>query len=271
MNAITSNKRRFLIAGAAILSVAAGAFVVGQFYPPLGPSAGTISPAQRYVDALGNGQIPMQGRYVLVDAASARLFMIEDGRVKDSMRVIVGKPDAATPALRSTIFYATFNPYWNVPPDLAQKLIAPRVVKDGTTYLTERHYEIVSGFGPSARVLPPDSVDWKKVAAGEMEVQVRQQPGPANSMGQVKFDLAYVENIYLHDTPKKDLFALADRNLSNGCVRLEDAPRFARWLLGDEPPPPTAAPEQHVELDRAVPITIAYLDARSQMQVAGLQ
>ena len=271
MNANTSSKRRYLIAGAAILSVGAGALVLGKFYPPLGPSAGTISPAQRYVDALGNGQIPTSGRYVLVDAASARLFMIEDGRVKDTMRVIVGKPDAATPALRSTIFYATFNPYWNVPPDLAQKLIAPKVVKEGLTYLTDRHYEVVTAFGPNARVLPADSVDWKKVAAGEAEVNVRQQPGGANSMGQVKFDLAYVENIYLHDTPKKDLFALADRNLSNGCVRLEDAPRLARWLLNGEPPPPPNAPEQHVELPRAVPVTIAYLDAKSQMQVAGLQ
>lgn len=271
MNAIPSSKRRFLIAGAAISAAAGGAYLVGQYYPPTGPSAGTLGPQQRYVDALGNGQIPTSGRYVLVDAASARLFMIEDGRVRDSMRVIVGKPDAATPALRSTIFYATFNPYWNVPPDLAQKLIAPKVVKEGITYLIDRNYEVVTMFGPSAQVLAPDSVDWAKVAAGEVEVNVRQRPGPANSMGQVKFDLAYVESIYLHDTPKKDLFALADRNLSNGCVRLEDAPRLARWLLGDEPPPPPNAPEQHVQLERAVPVTIAYLDAKSQMQVAGLQ
>ena len=90
-------------------------------------------------------------------------------------------------------------------------------------------------------------------------------------MGQMKFSLADANGIYLHDTPKKELFALAQRNLSNGCVRLEDAPRFARWLLGEDAPLASAAAEQHVALPRAVPIAIAYLDARAQMQVAGLQ
>jgi murein L,D-transpeptidase YcbB/YkuD len=269
MGARTSHNRRYLIAGAAILAVALGAYHLALTYPPLGPVAGTIFP-QRYVDSLTDGQIPARGRFVLVDAASARLFMIEDGRVRDSMRVIVGKPAAATPALRSVLHYATLNPYWNVPPDLAQKIIAPRVLKDGPAYLTERGYEVVSSFG-NPQVLPPDSVDWEKVAAGQATAKIRQRPGPANSMGQMKFYLADDDGIYLHDTPKKELFAQADRNISNGCVRLEDAPRFARWLLGREPQPGSAAPEQHVAIPGAVPITIAYLDARAQMQLAGLQ
>ena len=90
-------------------------------------------------------------------------------------------------------------------------------------------------------------------------------------MGQMKFGLAYIDSIYLHDTPNKGLFAGADRNLSNGCVRLEDAPRFARWLLGSEPLTGSAAPEQHVALPRGVPITITYLGSHAQMQLAGLQ
>jgi murein L,D-transpeptidase YcbB/YkuD len=158
-----------------------------------------------------------------------------------------------------------------VPVDLAQKLIAPRVLKDGTTYLTERHYEVVTKFGADAQVLPADSVDWNAVAAGEAKVYVRQQPGPANSMGQIKFGLANGQGIYLHDTPNKELFEKSERNLSNGCVRLEDAPRLARWLLGKEPAVETAAPEQHLAIPGAVPITIAYLDSRAQMQMAGLQ
>ncbi len=271
MKEISSHSRRFLIAGAAILVAAAGAFGFSRVYPPLGPSAGTISRAQGYVETLTEGQIPVRGRYVLVDAASARLFMIEDGRVKDIMRVIVGKPAAATPALTSVLHYATLNPYWHVPPDLAQTLVAPRVLKDGTTYLTERGYEVVSRFGPNAQVLAADSVHWEKVAAGQAIVHVRQRPGPANSMGQIKFNLAHGNSIYLHDTPNKDLFTKTERNLSNGCVRLEDAPRFARWLLGNDPSPGSASPEQHVALPGAVPITIAYLDSRAQMELAGLQ
>ena len=270
MNARTSHNRRYWIAGAAILAVAAGASVVVSVYPPLAPIAGAIAP-QRYVDSLAGGEIPTRGRYVLVDAASARLFMIEDGRVRDSMRVIVGKPTAATPALKSVLYYATLNPYWNVPPDLAQKLIAPHVLKEGTAYLSDRGYEVVSRFGADAVVLSPDTVDWEKVAAGQANVRIRQRPGPANSMGHFKFGLAQDTDIYLHDTPKKDLFANSERNLSNGCVRLEDAPRFARWLLGKDPPLDSVPPDQRLVIPGAVPIAIAYLDARAQMQLGGLQ
>ena len=271
MSATSSHNRRHLIAGAAALAVAVGAYGLARVYPPLGPSAGSITPAQRYVDMLTDGKIPEQGRYVLVDAASARLFMIEDGRVRDSMRVIVGKPAAATPALKSVLNYATLNPYWNVPLDLAQTLIAPRVLKDGNTYLTERGYEVVERFGLDAPVLSPDSVDWAAVAAGTAKVHVRQRPGPANSMGQMKFSLEDANGIYLHDTPNKDLFAKTERNLSNGCVRLEDAPRFARWLLGNDPPLAASPPNRHVRIPAAVPIAITYLDSRAQMQFAGLQ
>jgi murein L,D-transpeptidase YcbB/YkuD len=204
---------------------------------------------------------------VLVDAASARLFMVEDGRVRDSMRVIVGKPTAATPPLRTMLNSATVNPYWNVPVDLAQTLIAPRVLKGGIAYLNDRGYEVVSGFGAGARVFPAESVNWQAVAAGQATVHVRQRPGPANSMGQIKFGLAQTNGIYLHDTPNKELFAKAERNLSNGCIRLEDAPRFARWLLGNEPPLGTAAPEQQLPLPGAVPITVAYLNSRTLAEV----
>ena len=211
------------------------------------------------------------GRYVLIDAASARLFMMEGGTVRDSMKVIVGKPGAATPALESSLHYATLNPYWNVPTDLARKIIAPRVLADGTSYLRDRGYQVVSDFGPSGRVLAPSSVDWKAVADGRAEVFVRQLPGPANSMGQIKFGLTNTNGIYLHDTPKKELFAETERNLSNGCVRLEDASRFARWLLGRDADLDAAAPEQHVALPRAVPIVITYLDESAQTQLAALR
>jgi L,D-transpeptidase YcbB len=268
-----SHGRTYLVGGAAILGLAAGIYGVARLHPPEGPSAGTIVPARPAQDQAGmpvDAQLPSSGRYVLVDAASARLFMVEDGRVKDSMRVIVGKPASATPPLRSWIHYATLNPYWNVPVDLAQTLIAPRVLKDGTAYLTERGYQVVSAPGGKGEVLDPASIDWAKVAAGEAKVYVRQQPGPGNSMGQIKFPLAHGDGIYLHDTPKKELFAQAERKLSNGCIRLEDAPRFARWLLRSEPAPATASPEQHVLIPGAVPITIAYLDESALARLEGV-
>jgi murein L,D-transpeptidase YcbB/YkuD len=119
-------------------------------------------------------------------------------------------------------------------------------------------------------VVSPDSVDWKAVAAGTTQVFVRQKPGPANSLGYYKFDLPNGDGIYLHDTPKKELFAQDQRNISHGCVRLEDAPRLARWLLGKDPPTPTA-PEEHILLPKPVPITISYLDPTSRTQLAALQ
>src|SRR5206468_6360551 len=115
--------------------------------------------------------------------------MIENGHVEDSMRVIVGKPETPTAEVKSVINYETLNPYSHVTADLTQTLIAPLVLKDGNAYLTERGYEVLSGWGPDARVLPPDSVDWKAVAAGAAKVFVRQRPGPANSLGHFKFDL----------------------------------------------------------------------------------
>ena len=75
--------------------------------------------------------LPASGRYVVVDAAGARLWMVEDGRIADSMKVIVGKPTSQTPMLASTIHYATLNPYWNVPPDLVRTLIAHNVLEPG--------------------------------------------------------------------------------------------------------------------------------------------
>ncbi len=248
--------------------MAASAYALARFYPALGPIAGAVAP-QLYLDALPGAEIPTRGPYVLVDAASARLYMIEDGRVRDSMKVIVGKPETPTPELKSVINYETLNPYWHVTSDLAKTLIAPRVLQDGDAYLTDRGYEILSTFGPGARVLSPDAIDWAAVAAGKTQVYVRQRPGPANSLGRFKFDLPDGDGIYLHDTPRKELFAQDERNLSHGCVRLEDAPRLARWLLGKDPPQ-AAAPEEHILLPRAVPITISYLDARSRMQLAAL-
>ncbi|HSQ99154.1 MAG TPA: L,D-transpeptidase family protein [Sphingomicrobium sp.] len=269
MTPITRYDRRYLIAGAMVLVIAAGAYGLARYSPALGPIEGSIAP-QMYVDSLPGAQIPVHGRYVLVDAASARLYMIEDGRVRDSMKVIVGKPETPTPELKSVLNYETLNPYWHVTADLAKTLIAPRVLKDGNAYLTDRGYEVVSGWGPDARVLSPDSIDWKAVAAGEAKVYVRQRPGPANSLGRFKFDLPNGDGIYLHDTPKKELFALEERNLSHGCVRLEDAERLARWLLGKDPPA-ASTPEANVLIPRPVPIMISYLDPRSQNELAFLR
>jgi murein L,D-transpeptidase YcbB/YkuD len=106
------------------------------------------------------------------------------------------------------------------------------------------------------------SIDWKGVVAGRVQVIMRQKPGPANSMGKMKFMFPNRQGIWLHDTPEKEKIDEAARLQSNGCVRLEDAPRFARWLFNGRPPSPKGArPEQKVDLPTPVPIYITYLTA----------
>ena len=205
--------------------------------------------------------MPTQSRYVMVDTAGARLYMIEDGQIVDSMKVIVGKadPSTQTPMLASTIYYATLNPYWHVTPELIRSLTAKNVLEQGVGYLKSRGYQVLS---PSGEMLDPAKVDWHAVAAGQETVQVRQLPGPANSMGRMKFGFANSADIYLHDTPSKDLFAQDDRNLSHGCIRLENAEALGRWLLGRDPQAASTDPELNVQLPTPVPIYVTYLTAQ---------
>ena len=208
--------------------------------------------------------IPATGKFVLVDAATARLWMYENGRPVDSMKVIVGdkqKLGLPTPMIASVIWYATLNPYWHVPDHMAKKIIAKRVLSDGEGYLKKGGYEVVSDWA-GTQALPPSSVDWKGVAAGTVQVKIRQLPGPTNGMGKMKFNFANPEGIYLHDTPNKALFAQSNRALSNGCIRLEDAKRLGRWLLGREPVSAEATPEQHVSLPQGIPVFVTYLTAQ---------
>lgn len=222
------------------------------------------APDPRVLSSLDRVRVlPARGRYVLVDAATQTLSMIEDGHVADTMKVIVGKPGSQTPAIASVIYYATFNPYWHVPTDLEQKLIAPRVLSQGLSYLKVHRYELLTSFGDDGQPIAPQDVDWKAVAAGKTSVAMRQLPGPANSMGEMKFSFANDKGIYLHDSPEKDLFDKDQRDLSNGCIRLEDASRLGRWLLGRDPTVASDEPEQRVALPTPVPVFVTYLTAHA--------
>lgn len=199
------------------------------------------------------------GRYVLVDAGSARLWMYENGRPVDSMKVVVGSPETETPMMAAPLRFSSVNPYWNVPLELAQRLIAPNVLKGGLTYLSDRGYEVLDGWSDDAPVGDPRSVDWEGVARGDVKIRVRQLPGGANSMGEIKFMMPNQFGIYLHDTPNKALFNEEERWVSNGCVRVEDARRLARWLHGEMPQGASPRREEQVELDQPVPVYITYL------------
>ena len=203
------------------------------------------------------------GRYILVDAGAARLWMYENGRPVDSMKVIVGSTETKTPMMAAVMRYASLNPYWNVPADLTQTLIAPKVVSEGLTYLSERNYEVFSDFTDDARKIDPATVDWQSVADGKAEVRLRRGPGPWNSMGAIKFMMPNDYGIYLHDTPDKSLFAKDDRWISNGCIRVEDAARLSAWIFGGVPEPRTKEPEERADLPQPIPVYITYLTAEA--------
>jgi len=227
-------------------------------------SGGAIDP--RILTSLDRArERPFQNKYVMVDAAAARLYMIEDGRIVDSMKVVVGKagPHTQTPMMASTIYYETLNPYWHVSDDLVRSLIAKNVLDQGLGYLTSHGYQVLPAEENDDQLLDPSKIDWHAVADGSMQVRVRELPGPANSMGNVKFGFPNAYDIYLHDTPVKDLFAQDDRDLSHGCIRLQDAGRLARWMLGREPQADSSAPEQNVRLPTPVPIYVTYLTAQA--------
>ncbi len=203
-----------------------------------------------------------RGKAVIVNIAAAQLSMVEDGRVVDTMRVVVGKPVHPTPMMAALIRFTSLNPYWNVPADLAAERVAPNVIRDGKAYLKAKGYQLLSGWGDDATVISPDSVDWAAVAARRMDVRLRQLPGPTNAMGAMKFMFPNGQGIYLHDTPEKNLLGEDARLFSGGCVRLEDAPRLARWLYDGNPPAiRSAEPEQRVDLPRPVPVYLTYLTA----------
>ena len=129
-------------------------------------------------------------------------------------------------------------------------------------YLKQKGYVVLSDYGDKAKVVDPTTIDWPAVAAGRVQLRMRQNPGPVNAMGQMKFMFPNKQGIYLHDTPNKELLGEDARLFSAGCVRLEDAPRLAKWLYGK--PLKVARvgkPEQRVDLAKPVPVYLAYMTA----------
>lgn len=201
-------------------------------------------------------------KFVLVDTASARLWMYENGAPVGSMKVVVGKEGMSTPLIAGLIRYVALRPYWNIPPDLVRDKYAQRAAVEGWQTIVQQRFEVLSDFSDAPRKLDPRKVDWAAVAAGSEQVRVRQLPGGNNFMGAMKFMFPNPLGIYLHDTPERWDFAKADRRISSGCVRLEDARRLLRWAFAGKPPAlPKANREKPVDLPTPLPVYITYMTA----------
>jgi murein L,D-transpeptidase YcbB/YkuD len=212
---------------------------------------------------------PPSSKFVLVDIASARLWMYENGAPVDSMKVVVGKNEVdeksgaslRTPMLAGVMYYAIYNPYWHVPDHLVRLNIAPAAAKLGPGALKGNKYEVVDSWSSNPVIVDPATVDWKAVAAGTAHALLRQKPTGANSMGKMKFPFENGLGIYLHDTPHKEYFKEAKRTLSNGCIRLERAADFGSWMMGRPARPEDTTAELTVPFPQGVPIYVTYLTA----------
>ena len=207
--------------------------------------------------------IPASGRFMVVDSGNQKLTLFENGKPYDSMKVVAGKPEYPTPMIASIMYYMVYNPYWNAPDHLARK-IAQNYLSMGEGYLKSRGYQVMKDWTATSEVLPSSQVDWKAVASGATHIRIRQKPSDDNSMGDLKFPFPNGLDIFLHDTPHKEYFLKSARMLSNGCVRLEDARRLGRWLLGTEPQAPGDDAETQVKLPQGVPIYLTYVTVEAR-------
>jgi murein L,D-transpeptidase YcbB/YkuD len=198
-------------------------------------------------------------RHIIVDTGSAVVLMYDNDKLVGSMRAAVGAKDTQTPMMAALIRYANVNPYWNIPASLQVKLIAPRVLEQGLNYLAERHDEVFAEGSGESPPIDPATVDWQAVKDGTLTLRIRQGPGGGNSMGKIKFMMPNKFGIYLHDTPDKTVFETDQRWISNGCIRLQDAPRLAAWLFGTMPKGRDPDVEERVELPEPVPVFVTYL------------
>lgn len=172
-------------------------------------------------------------RQVRVNTAAFTLDAIDGARVTLHMRVVVGQPFRPTPEFADRIRYLVLNPYWEVPPSLAVEDKLPLIRRD-PGYLEREHIRVLQGWGEQPTRIDPASVDWNGLGSA-LPYRLRQDPGPWNALGRVKFMFPNAHNVYLHDTPARALFAQAERGFSSGCVRLQDAPALAEWILADHP------------------------------------
>ena len=153
--------------------------------------------------------------HLIVNIAGFELKHVDNGKVVDRMAVVVGKPYSRTPEFSDRVRYLEFNPYWNVPSDIAIKEELPKLRSNPAT-LAASGFEAVRG----DQVYQLTDIDWSQYGPGNFPFLIRQRPGPSNALGRVKFMFPNQFNVYLHDTPSRGAFAAESRAFSHGCVRL---------------------------------------------------
>jgi len=173
-------------------------------------------------------------KYILVNIANYELDLIEETREVMTMRVVVGKQYRRTPVFSAKMTYLVLSPYWHIPPRLATEDKLPLIRKD-VSYLEKQKIRVFQGWGGEAEEIDAKSIDWSQITAKNFIYRLRQDPGPLNALGRVKFMFPNKFNVYLHDTPDRELFARTERIFSSGCIRIEKPIDLAVYLLKSDP------------------------------------
>ena len=173
-------------------------------------------------------------RHVLVNIANFELDVVESGREVMTMRVAVGRPYRKTPVFSDRITHLVLSPYWHVPPNLAVRDKLPEIKRQGVTWFGRNNMKVFRGWGTNAAEIDPATVDWSRLSASSFPYRLRQEPGPGNALGRVKFMFPNAFNVYLHDTPGREVFASTERAFSSGCIRVENPVELALYLIGDQ-------------------------------------
>ena len=168
--------------------------------------------------------------HIFVNIADFSLEVMEDEKPAMSMRIIAGKDEQRSCVLSAKMTYMELNPFWRVPDSIAAKEILPQIKKD-PGYLAQRTIKVFKDWSDNAKEINPMLVNWSRVRANDLDYKFRQEPGPSNPLGRIKFIFPNECEIYLHDTPTRHLFGRARRDFSHGCIRVEKPVELATFLL----------------------------------------
>jgi murein L,D-transpeptidase YcbB/YkuD len=176
----------------------------------------------------------LEQRCVIVNIADFKLHVIENGRSILSMKVVVGKRYRRTPVFTAKMTYLVINPSWSIPDSIARKEILEKI-KEDPHYLAEQNIKVFRGRGSHKEGIDPERIDWAEITPDSLIYNFRQEPGPLNPLGRIKFMLPNQFDVYLHDTPSKRLFSKNVRTFSHGCTRIEKPIELAEYVLRDAP------------------------------------
>jgi murein L,D-transpeptidase YcbB/YkuD len=178
--------------------------------------------------------VPESDRVLAVNIAGFNLLGIAKGIFELDMPVIVGKTYHKTPVFADTIKYLVINPYWNVPNSIAQNEMLPKLKKN-PNYLKEKNIRLLNGWDPDAEEVDSTTFDWSSMGKADIvRYRLRQDPGPNNALGTIKFIFPNKYNVYLHDTPVHALFERKNRTMSHGCIRVSQPAELAAYIFKGE-------------------------------------